>query len=71
MPIAGISIWVVAKLFVLLAFLVYVIFAGVVARQVHLMTETLETGFEAPVRLIVWLHLAIATISFLFAILVL
>lgn len=65
------SIWFLAKILFLVGLFVYVIFAGVVVRQVYLMTETLEVGFEAPVKLLAWLHLIVAVGIFILALLVL
>lgn len=59
------------KLFFLIAFFVYVFFAGVVVRQVYLMTGTLEVGFETQIRLIAWIHFFVAVGVLLFALVVL
>lgn len=66
-----IDIWFFAKIFFLLAILTYVVFASVVVRQVYLMTTTLEVGFETPIRVLAWVHLAAAILIFLFALLIL
>ncbi|MBI2267940.1 MAG: hypothetical protein HYU80_00625 [Candidatus Blackburnbacteria bacterium] len=55
------------KVFFLFAFFIYIIFATVVVRQVYLMTNTLEVGFESQLRIISWLHLLLAIGVFLFA----
>lgn len=54
------DVWFIVKIFFLVGILVYVVFAAVVVRQVHLMTETLEVGFETPIRILAWLHLGVA-----------
>lgn len=71
MPDLGIPVWFIAKLFALFAAVVYLIFAAVVMRQVHLMTETIAVGFEAPLKTLVWVHLIVAIVVFLFALVVL
>lgn len=66
-----IDIWFFAKIFFLFAILTYVVFASVVVRQIYLMTITLEVGFETPIRVLGWVHLAAAILIFLFALLIL
>ena len=61
-----ISLWFAGKLFVLLAFAIYVAFAAVVVRQVYLMTRTLVVGAEVPIQLLAWVHLAAAFLALLF-----
>lgn len=70
-PLLGISIWGVAKVFILIAFFLYIIFSFVVVRQVQLMTGTLEVGFETQLKIISYLHLAFAILVFLAALIVL
>lgn len=67
----GISIWGVAKIFAIFALLLYLVFALVVVRQIRLMTDTLEVGFETPIRILGYLHLALAVLVLLIAFLVL
>lgn len=66
-PILGISVWLIAKVFVVLFLILYVIFALVVIRQVKLMVDTIEVGFELPLKLIAFLHLVFAFIVLLIA----
>ena len=70
-PILGISVWLVAKIAALILLAIYLVFALVVVRQVQLMTDTIEAGFEVPIRLFSYLHLAFAVIIFIAAILIL
>ncbi|MFZ5932735.1 MAG: DUF5657 family protein [Patescibacteria group bacterium] len=70
-PLIGVSVWLVAKIFALVAFLIYIVFAVVVVRQVQLMTDTLEVGFETVLRFLSFAHLAFALIVFLAALIVL
>ena len=60
-----IDLWLIGKLFALLAFVVYVVFAGVVLRQVYLMTKTVSVGFELPLRTLAWAHLGLALLALL------
>ena len=64
----GSSVWFIAKILVLFALLIYVVFAIIVVRQVQLMTQTLEVGFELPVKLLSYIHLLLALIIFIIAI---
>ena len=59
-PFTSISIWFIAKIFVIIGLSIYVIFALVVVRQIQLMTVTLEVGFEIPVKLLGFTHLLFA-----------
>lgn len=71
LPFVGVSIWLIAKIFVLIALTIYIIFALVVVKQVNLMTETLEVEIESIIRLISYLHLFAAIGIFILAILIL
>lgn len=66
MAILDSSFWLVVKVLFLFAFAIYIVFAGVVVRQVYLMTTTLRVGFEIPTRALAWAHLLLAIGSFLF-----
>lgn len=70
-PILGISVWLIAKIFILIAFFLYIIFSVVVVRQVELMTGTLEVGFETQLKLLSYLHLLFAVAVFLAALIIL
>ncbi len=56
----GIGIWGVAKLLVVVAIGLYVVFAVVVIRQVQLMSETLKGVLVLPIKLLAYMHLAVA-----------
>ena len=58
---AGITIWFVVKILVIIALVIYAAFAGIVLKQIKMMTDTIEVGFETP---IVFIGLAL----FLFAV---
>lgn len=70
-PFLGTSIWLIAKLFVLFAILIYLVFAAVVIRQVNLMTETLEVEFNAPIKIAAIGHFVVTVAVFLIALLIL
>jgi len=69
--LGSIQIWEVVKVFALLGLAIYLIFAFVVVRQVQLMTDTLEVGFEIPVRYLSYLHLIFSILVFVMAIITL
>jgi len=69
--ILNISAFTIFKLFILLALLIYFVFAVLVVRQVKIMTDTFQTGFEWPLRLVSWLHLGLVILIFIIAILIL
>ncbi len=71
LPTLGISIWGIVKILILILLTLYLIFALVVVRQVRLMTDTLQVGFELPVRILSYIHLIFAVLVFLSAIIIL
>lgn len=70
-PIINVSVWPILKVMFLVALGVYFLFAIVVVRQVQLMTDTLEVGFETPIRIVAVLHLILAISVFALAFLIL
>jgi len=66
----GVAFTVVKGLIILLL-VIYTIFAVVVVKQVHLMTDTLEVGFEKPLRMIAILHFALAILTIIVAFVIL
>jgi len=69
--VIGASVWMVVKWFIILALVLYLIFAFVIIRQVQLMTKTLEVGFEGQIRIISYLHLIAAIAVLMMALIVL
>lgn len=65
------NLFVLVKVFFLLTLLLYLIFAAVVVRQVHLMMRTLYGILEGPLNLIVYLHLVFSILAFLAALVLL
>jgi hypothetical protein len=49
----------------------YLIFALVIIRQVALMTQTLDVGFEVPIKLLTYIHLGFAIVVFILALIIL
>lgn len=54
------AFWVGFKILVLLAFLLYIFFAVIVVRQVHLMSKTFVTSAEPLLKLLAYTHLLFA-----------
>ncbi len=66
-PIFGNALWIFIK-FGLLAFLfLYIIFAGIVIKQVSVMTQTVKMGFETFVKVVALLHFIFAVFVFVFS----
>lgn len=51
------TFWAGFKILVLLAFLLYILFAVIVVRQVHLMAKTFVTSAEPFLKLLAYIHL--------------
>ena len=64
-------LWSLFRILILIGLGIYILFAGIVVRQIMLMTDTLEVGFEVPIRIVGILHLLFALATFLFALLIL
>ena len=50
------EIWVIAKIFAIILILLYLVFAGVIIRQVHLMTSSVEMKLGGLLRTIALFH---------------
>lgn len=70
-PIIGISVLAVVKIAAMILLGLYLVFAIVVVRQVQLMTDTLQVGFELAVRILSYAHLVFAVLVFLVALILL
>lgn len=70
-PFIGIQIWVIVKIMAIILLGIYLIFSLVLVRQVKLMTDTLQLGFEKTVRALAFAHLAFAVLVLLTAIIIL
>ncbi len=70
--LAGIDLWFLIKIMVLIGEGVFVVFALVVVRQVQLMVSTLESGSLTPIiKLVSWVLLAGAIALFVFSLVLL
>lgn len=67
----SLSVLGIAKIFVLFAVGLYIIFALVVIKQVGLMTKTVEVGLEGFIKLVAWAHLIFAVVVFFIALTIL
>lgn len=56
----------VAKLFFLLAFGIYMLFAFIATRQIAIMRKTLDTPFSPMIQLLGYIHLLLAVLIFFF-----
>jgi hypothetical protein len=65
------QIWDVVKVFLLFLLFLYLIFAGVVIKQVKLMKEALNGILDWPLTIVAWIHLSIAIVVFLLALAIL
>lgn len=54
------TIWLFAKILVIVFMILYNLFAVVVVKQVNLMTATLRLGLESTIKVIVYLHFVFA-----------
>ncbi len=70
-PLLNISVWLIAKIFVLVGFAIYNVFAIVIVRQVKLMTETVDVELNGFVKLLSYAHLAFAILVFILALVIL
>lgn len=64
-------VWTLLKLFFLFGIGLYIVFAGVVIKQVNLMTETVKMPLEPTLKTIAWAHLILALAAFLLALVIL
>jgi hypothetical protein len=69
--ILNISVWSVAKVLMLIALVIYLIFAVVVIRQVSVMTKVVSGRLNIPLRLISWAHLIFTLLVIILSIVIL
>lgn len=69
--LTSISIWGVAKLLVLVALGIYLVFAVVVVRQVYAMVKVVSSELDSVIKIIAWLHLILALLVVFLAVVVL
>lgn len=63
--------WLAVKLAFLVGILLYLVFAYIVTKQVKLMNDTIEVGFENAIKVISYAHLAVSIIVFILAMIIL
>ncbi len=66
-----VNIWFAVKIAVVILMSMYSIFAIIMVRQIKLLTTTLVLGFEAPIILLGYIHLAFTALVFLAALILL
>lgn len=69
-PIFGVSVILVIKIAALILLSLYLVFALIIVRQIKLMTSTLILGYETPINMLGYIHLAFAVLVFLAALIV-
>ncbi len=67
----SLTIWSIIKFFVIVFVVIYIIFSLVLIKQVQMMTNTLEIGFEKQLRFISVVHFLFAIGVLIFSILIL
>ncbi|MFC1727097.1 DUF5657 family protein [Patescibacteria group bacterium] len=68
---AWLSPWIFIKILFLIGLTLYLAFAGMVVRQVNLMTRTLQGGYDRTLKLVSWAHLIVALGIFLLSLIIL
>jgi len=69
--LVNVSPWGVAKLLIILALVIYLVFAFVVVKQVKMMTQVVSGDLDLPIKILGWLHLVFAFLVILLALIVL
>lgn len=69
--IFGISIWLIIKIAILVLLGIYIMFCLIVIRQIKLITSTLSLGFESTITTFGYIHLTLAIVIFLAALIIL
>jgi hypothetical protein len=65
------SFWMIIKVFILIFLGIYVIFSLVVIKQISLMIQTIEIGFEKQLKLLGYLHFLFSVAVLVFGLLIL
>lgn len=60
-----------AKIGIIVFLIVYIIFSFAVSKQVKIMTDTLEVGFETQIKSLAFIHVALSIAVLLIAIIIL
>jgi hypothetical protein len=64
---AEFSVWGLVKLAAMMGLFLYIGFSVMIVRQVDLMSRALNGNFDAPLKLLAWIYLALTVIVFLLA----
>jgi len=67
----GSSVALIAKIGIIIFLIVYTIFSFAVSKQVKIMTDTLEVGFESQIKVMVLIHIVLSVAVLVVAIIVL
>ena len=67
----ALTVWFLVKILFLIGLAIYIAFAVIVIRQVNLMTQALDGGFNFPLKIASWIHLLVAIAVFLLALIIL
>ena len=67
----GSSFALLAKLGIIIFLIVYIVFSLAVGKQVKIMTDTLEVGFESQMKAIAFIHLVLSVAVLIVAIIIL
>jgi hypothetical protein len=67
----GSSFALLAKMGIIIFLIVYIIFSFAVSKQVKIMTDTLEVGFESQIKVIALIHIALSVAVLVVAIIIL
>lgn len=70
-PFTNLSVWLLIKAAALVLLGMYLVFSLVVVRQVKMMTDTLQLGFETVAKFLTYAHLIFAIFVFLAALIIL
>ena len=65
------AFWLFLKTLTILGFIIYTVFAVVMVRQEHLMSNVLEEAFEKVLRIFAYIHLVAAIFMIVLALLIL
>jgi len=66
-----ISIWGVAKVLILIALAIYLIFAVVIVRQVYAMTKVVSGELDLAIKIAAWIHLVLTLLVVFLAVVIL
>lgn len=71
LELIGSSMALLAKIGIIIFLIVYIVFSFTVRKQVKIMTDTLEVGFESQIKAIALFHVIVSVVVLVIAIIVL